>query len=54
MKLLCPQCDTPISGNECSCGFRYVDRRQRQLELQLQPVRREKERPVFRPPSGGR
>lgn len=23
MRLLCPQCDHVITGNECDCGFSY-------------------------------
>lgn len=28
----CPQCDTPISRQECSCGFGFPDHVIRQIE----------------------
>lgn len=36
MRLLCPQCDHVITGNECDCGFRYVNRQPQQLSLPLE------------------
>lgn len=35
MRLNCPQCDHVITGNECDCGFRYVDHRPQQLSLPI-------------------
>lgn len=43
MRLNCPQCDHVITGNECDCGFRYVNRQPQQLELPVTNARRREE-----------